>query len=54
MKRLTLKAGTAIRKLAWEGERLRWRLLHPGMVGARVILIRDREVLLTRHNYREG
>lgn len=54
MKRLTLKAGTAIRKLAWEGERLRWRLLHPVMVGARVILIRDREVLLIRHTYREG
>ena len=54
MKRVSLRVGTAVRKLAWEGERLRWRLFHPVTVGARVILIRDRQVLLIRHTYREG
>lgn len=47
-------AGTPIRKLAWEGERLRWRLFHPLTLGARVILLRGDEVLLIRHTYRRG
>lgn len=42
------------RKAAWHGERLRWRLFHPVTLGARVILIRDREVLLIHHTYRDG
>lgn len=54
MKHVALTAGTALRKLAWEGERLRWRLFHPVTIGARVILIRNRDVLLIRHTYRPG
>jgi len=45
---------TALRRLAWHGERLRWRLFHPITLGARVILLRDNQVLLIRHTYREG
>jgi 8-oxo-dGTP pyrophosphatase MutT (NUDIX family) len=48
------RAGIPIRKLAWEGERLRWRLFHPVTLGARVILLRGDEVLLIRHTYRAG
>jgi ADP-ribose pyrophosphatase YjhB (NUDIX family) len=40
--------------LAWQGERLRWRLFHPISLGARVIVLREREVLLVRHTYRAG
>lgn len=54
MKKLALAAGTGVRKLAWEGERLRWRVFHPVTLGARVILLREREVLLIRHTYRDG
>jgi len=43
-----------LRKAAWEGERLRWRLFHPVTLGARVILMREGEVLLIRHTYRDG
>jgi 8-oxo-dGTP pyrophosphatase MutT (NUDIX family) len=48
------RAGIPIRKLAWEGERLRWRLFHPVTLGARVVLLRGDEVLLIRHTYRAG
>src|SRR5687768_7790615 len=48
------RAGVPIRKLAWEGERLRWRLFHPVTLGARVVLLREAEVLLIRHTYRDG
>jgi 8-oxo-dGTP pyrophosphatase MutT (NUDIX family) len=48
------RAGIPIRKLAWHGERLRWRIFHPVTLGARVILMREREVLLIRHTYRDG
>lgn len=47
-------AATLLRKGAWQGERLRWRLFHPITLGARVILLRDSEVLLIRHTYRDG
>jgi 8-oxo-dGTP pyrophosphatase MutT (NUDIX family) len=43
-----------IRRLAWEGEKLRWRLFHPLTLGVRVALLRDDEVLLIRHTYRAG
>lgn len=49
-----LAVATFLRKLAWEGERLRWRLFHPITLGARVALVRDGEVLLIRHTYRPG
>lgn len=48
------KAAVAVRKAAWEGERLRWRLFHPITLGTRVILLRETEVLLIRHTYRDG
>jgi len=51
---IVTRAGIPIRKLAWHGERLRWRLFHPITLGARVILLRDEEVLLIRHTYRPG
>ena len=54
MRRAVLTVETAVRKLAWEGERLRWRLFHPLTLGARVILLRGDEVLLIRHTYRQG
>ncbi|HMO96652.1 MAG TPA: NUDIX domain-containing protein [Tepidiformaceae bacterium] len=44
----------AIRRLAWEGERLRWRLFHPITLGARVMLIREGKVLLVEHTYIPG
>lgn len=49
-----LSIATLIRRAAWQGERLRWRLFHPMTLGARVALIRDGEVLLIRHTYRKG
>lgn len=54
IRRPILSLGTLLRKCAWEGERLRWRLFHPITLGARVILLREREVLLIRHTYRHG
>lgn len=54
IRRAVTTAGTPLRKLAWHGERLRWRLFHPITLGARVILVRGEEVLLIRHTYREG
>ncbi|MGE0599699.1 MAG: NUDIX domain-containing protein [Dehalococcoidia bacterium] len=45
---------TLVRRCAWEGERLRWRLFHPITLGARVALLRGEEVLLIRHTYRDG
>lgn len=51
---LVTEVGKPIRKLAWHGEKLRWRLFHPITLGARVVLMRDREVLLIRHTYRSG
>ena len=54
LRKLAVGLGTPIRKLAWEGERLRWRLFHPLTLGARVILLRGDEVLLIRHTYRDG
>ena len=45
---------TQVRRAAWFGERLRWRIFHPVTLGARVILLRDNEVLLIRHTYRQG
>ncbi len=49
-----LSVATFIRRCAWEGERLRWRLFHPMTLGARVALLRNDEVLLIRHTYRDG
>ena len=54
IRRAVATVGTPIRRLAWQGERLRWRLFHPITLGARVILVRDGEVLLIRHTYRQG
>jgi ADP-ribose pyrophosphatase YjhB (NUDIX family) len=54
IRRLLRSAAILLRKAAWEGERLRWRLFHPVTLGARVILLRDNEVLLIRHTYRDG
>ncbi len=54
LRKLVVRAGTPVRKLAWEVERLRWRLFHPLTLGARVILLRGNEVLLIRHTYRPG
>ncbi|MEO8540278.1 MAG: NUDIX domain-containing protein [bacterium] len=54
MSRAVTAVGTPIRKLAWYGERLRWRIFHPITLGARVILIRENQVLLIRHTYRQG
>ena len=54
IRRLLTRTGMAIRTLAWHGERLRWRLFHPVTLGARVILLRENEVLLIRHTYRDG
>ena len=54
MRRLLTRATIPLRKAAWHGERLRWRLFHPVTVGARVILLRESEVLLIRHTYRDG
>jgi len=48
------EAGKAARRMAWEGERLRWRLFHPITVGARIILLREGEVLLIEHTYQPG
>lgn len=48
------EAGRVARRLMWQGERLRWRILHPITLGARVILLRDNDVLLIRHTYRQG
>lgn len=52
--RVWLKAGKVFRRLAWEGERLRWRLFHPITLDARIILLRDDRVLLIEHTYRAG
>ena len=46
--------GKAARRIAWEGERLRWRLFHPVTVGARIILLRQDQVLLIEHTYQRG
>ena len=54
IQRLRRPIGTPLRRLAWHGERLRWRLFHPITLGARVIILRDSEVLLIRHTYRAG
>jgi ADP-ribose pyrophosphatase YjhB (NUDIX family) len=54
MRRALSSAAIFVRKAAWHGERLRWRLFHPVTLGARVILMRGGEVLLIRHTYREG
>lgn len=54
LQRAWLGLGTAIRRLAWEGERLRWRLFHPITLGARIILLRDGRVLLIEHTYQRG
>lgn len=54
VQRAWLEAGKALRRLAWEGERLRWRLFHPITLGARIILLRDDRVLLVEHTYRPG
>jgi 8-oxo-dGTP pyrophosphatase MutT (NUDIX family) len=54
VQRAWLAAGTILRRLAWEGERLRWRLFHPITLGARIILLRDGQVLLIEHTYRRG
>ena len=54
IQKLRRPIGTPLRKLAWHGERLRWRLFHPITLGARVIVLRDNEVLLIRHTYRSG
>ena len=54
LRRALATAGIPVRKLAWEGERLRWRLFHPMTVGVRVVLLRGDEVLLIRHTYRDG
>jgi 8-oxo-dGTP pyrophosphatase MutT (NUDIX family) len=54
VQRMWLGAGKALRRLAWEGERLRWRLFHPITLGARIILLRDDQVLLIQHTYRPG
>lgn len=51
---MLLRLRKAIRKLAWEGERLRWRIFHPITLGARVMLIRDGQVLLVEHTYQRG
>src|SRR6188508_1598398 len=54
IRRIVTAVGTPIRRAAWYGERLRWRLFHPITLGARVILLRGDEVLLIRHTYRQG
>ena len=54
LQRMWLGAGRAFRRLAWEGERLRWRLFHPITLGARIVLLRDGQVLLVEHTYRGG
>lgn len=54
LRRVLVAAERAARKGMWEGERLRWRLFHPVTVGARVILMREGQVLLVRHGYRPG
>ena len=54
IRRIVTAVGIPIRRAAWYGERLRWRLFHPITLGARVILLRENEVLLIRHTYREG
>lgn len=54
IRRAWLESGKLARRLAWEGERLRWRLFHPITLGARIILLRDDHVLLIQHTYRPG
>ncbi len=54
LRRAWVEAGKLVRRFAWEGERLRWRLFHPITLGARVILLRDDQVLLIQHTYRTG
>jgi 8-oxo-dGTP pyrophosphatase MutT (NUDIX family) len=54
IRRLATSLAIPIRKAAWHGERLRWRLFHPITLGARVILLRESQVLLIRHTYRDG
>ena len=54
IRRLYTAVTIPVRKAAWHGERLRWRLFHPVTLGARVILLRGEEVLLIRHTYRGG
>lgn len=54
IRRLSLGAGTVVRRLMWQGERFRWRIFHPITLGSRVILLRGNEVLLVRHTYRQG
>ncbi len=51
---VVMRARKAIRRVAWEGERLRWRVFHPITLGARVMLIRDELVLLVEHTYQPG
>jgi ADP-ribose pyrophosphatase YjhB (NUDIX family) len=38
----------------WALQRLRWRFTRPVLVGVRVILLREGEVALVRHTYRDG
>lgn len=52
--RLRTRAEALARRGMWEGERLRWRLFHPVTIGARVVLVREGQVLLVRHSYRAG
>lgn len=54
IRKFSMSAGTTARRLMWQGERLRWRILHPITLGARVVLLRGNEVLLIRHTYRDG
>jgi 8-oxo-dGTP pyrophosphatase MutT (NUDIX family) len=54
LRRARVAAEQVARRGMWEGERLRWRLFHPVMVGVRVILAREGRVLLVRHSYRPG
>jgi 8-oxo-dGTP pyrophosphatase MutT (NUDIX family) len=41
-------------RVAWFGLRVQWRVYHPVTLGVRVLLLRDDEVLLVRHTYRDG
>jgi 8-oxo-dGTP pyrophosphatase MutT (NUDIX family) len=54
LRRVLVRAEGLARRGMWEGERLRWRLFHPVTLGARVILVREGQVLLVRHSYRAG
>ncbi len=46
-----------LRKLApllWRGQNVRWRLLPSTVVGVKVLLVREGQVLLVRHTYLPG